>query len=87
LLKFTSTIHRLRAGLFAGLFPALLVALFIGLVTVSPLAAQSSREFPFRATNYDVEVLLHPDDQTISSQAKVEFIAQQASRTVVVELH
>lgn len=87
MLKFNSTIHRLRAGLFAGLFPALLVVLFIGLAAVSPLAAQSSREFPFRATNYDVEVLLHPDDQTISSQAKVEFIAQQASRTVVVELH
>jgi aminopeptidase N/predicted negative regulator of RcsB-dependent stress response len=87
LLKFTSTIHRLRAGLFAGLFPALLVVLFIGFNKVSPLAAQSSREFPFRATNYDVEVLLHPDDQTISAQAKVEFIAQQASRTVVVELH
>ena len=87
MLKFTSTIHRLRAGLFAGLVPALSAVLFIGLATVSPLAAQSSREFPFRATNYDVEALLHPDDQTISGQAKVEFIAQQVSRTVVVELH
>jgi tetratricopeptide (TPR) repeat protein len=34
-----------------------------------------------------VEVLLHPEDQTISGQAKVEFIAQQPGRTVVVELH
>jgi aminopeptidase N len=34
-----------------------------------------------------VEVLLHPEDQTISAQARVEFIAQEVSRTVVVELH
>jgi aminopeptidase N len=49
--------------------------------------AQSPRTFPFRAADYQVEVLLHPDDQTISGQAKVEFIAQQPARSVVVELH
>jgi aminopeptidase N len=87
LLKFTPTVYRLRAGLFAGFLHALSAALFVVLAAVPPLAAQSSREFPFRAANYDVEVLLHPDDQTISGQAKVEFIAQQASRTIVVELH
>ncbi len=53
----------------------------------TPVQAQGNREYPFRATNYEVQVLLHPDDQTISGLAKVEFTAQQASRTVVVQLH
>jgi aminopeptidase N len=53
----------------------------------APVRAQGNREYPFRATNYEVQVLLHPDDQTISGLAKVEFTAQQASRTVVVQLH
>ena len=58
------------------------------LALVAPTKAQSTRTgFPFRANNYEVEVLLHPTDQTISGLAKVEFIAQVASRTVVVELH
>ena len=51
------------------------------------MRAQTPQGFPFRATYYEVEVLLHPEDQTISGQAKVEFIAQQPGRTVVVELH
>lgn len=64
-----------------------MAVLFLSLLLASSAQAQAPRSFPFRANNYDVEVLLHPDDQTISGQAKVEFIAQQASRTVVVELH
>jgi tetratricopeptide (TPR) repeat protein len=66
---------------------ACLAVLFFSFALASTSQAQAPRSFPFRANNYDVEVLLHPDDQTISGQAKVEFIAQQASRTVVVELH
>ncbi|MGA8556558.1 MAG: hypothetical protein WB630_19255, partial [Candidatus Acidiferrales bacterium] len=66
---------------------ACMAVLFLSLLLASSAQAQAPRSFPFRANNYDVEVLLHPDDQTISGQAKVEFIAQQASRTVVVELH
>ena len=68
------------------LTPALAVAAaFLALATAT--RAQAPRSFPFRATDYQVEVLLHPDDQTISGQAKVEFIAQQPARSVVVELH
>jgi tetratricopeptide (TPR) repeat protein len=59
----------------------------VSLAFASSALAQAPRSFPFRASNYDVEVLLHPDDQTISGQAKVEFIAQQPGRSVVVELH
>lgn len=49
--------------------------------------AQAPHSFPFRATNYDVEVFLHPDDQTIQGQAKVDFVAEQVAKTVLVELH
>ncbi len=68
------------------LTPALAVAAAL-LALATAAQAQAPRSFPFRATDYQVEVLLHPDDQTISGQAKVEFIAQQPARSVVVELH
>jgi aminopeptidase N len=48
---------------------------------------QASHAYPFRATNYNVEVILHPENQTISAQAKVDFVAGQVARTVLVELH
>ena len=67
--------------------PAFLVVLIASLMGASGMRAQTPQGFPFRATYYEVEVLLHPEDQTISGQAKVEFIAQQPGRTVVVELH
>jgi aminopeptidase N len=68
------------------LTPALALAAAL-LALATGARAQAPRSFPFRATDYQVEVLLHPDDQTISGQAKVEFIAQQPARSVVVELH
>ena len=49
--------------------------------------AQAAHTFPFRATNYDVEVVLHPESQTISGLAKVDFVANEVGRTVLVELH
>ena len=50
-------------------------------------SAQSLARFPLRATHYDVEVALHPADQTISARAKVDFVAGAPTRTFVVELH
>ena len=49
--------------------------------------AQAVRVWPFRATNYDVEVLLHPENQSIEAESKVTFTASEVSRTVSVELH
>ena len=49
--------------------------------------AQVPRAFPFHATSYDVEVMLHPEDQTITALAKVTIMTDQVSRTVLVELH
>ena len=57
------------------------------LLAAATSLAQVPHTFPFRATNYDVEVFLHPDDQTIQAQAKVDFIAEQVAKTVLVELH
>jgi aminopeptidase N len=82
LFKFMSMSQRKSAKL----TPALALAAAL-LALATGARAQAPRSFPFRATDYQVEVLLHPDDQTISGQAKVEFIAQQPARSVVVELH
>ncbi len=82
MLKFSYMSHRFPNQLRAGL------AVLAASVTLATVArAQAPRTFPFRATDYQVEVLLQPESQTISGLAKVEFIAQQPSRTVVVELH
>ena len=65
----------------------LLVPLALSLVIAAAATAQTPRRFPFRADHYDVQVLIHPEDQTISGLARVDFIANEVSRTVVVELH
>jgi aminopeptidase N len=82
LFKFLPKCKRLPAAF--SIFLAMLSAL---LICANAALAQAPQGFPFRATYYEVEVLLHPEDQTISAQAKVEFIAQQPARTVLVELH
>jgi aminopeptidase N len=64
--------------------PAMLA---ISFVAATSAIAEAPHAFPFRATNYDVEVMLRPDDQTIQAQAKVDFVAQQVAKTVLVELH
>jgi aminopeptidase N len=64
---------------------SVLLALFFLAARSAP--AQAPRAFPFRATNYDIEVIVHPEDQTISAQAKVDFVAGQVAKTLLVELH
>jgi len=65
-------------------FPATLALVLLAAVSAS---AQSAHRFPFRATNYAVEAILHPEDQTLSAEVKVDFVANEVSRTVLVELH
>ena len=62
------------------------VVLALSLSAALSAAAQGHR-FPFRATNYDVEAILHPENQTLSAQVKVDFVASEVSKTVLVELH
>jgi len=49
--------------------------------------AQAPPEFAFRATNYNVEAILRPEDQTLVAEATVNFVADKVSKTLVVELH
>jgi len=61
--------------------------LLLVFVAVRTAPAQTRRAFPFRATNYNVEVIVFPDQKTISAQATVDFVADRVARTVLVELH
>jgi len=65
----------------------LTAALIVSVLAASAAPAQAPHTFPFRATNYDIEVILHPEDQTIQAQAKVDFVADQVAKTLLVELH
>jgi aminopeptidase N len=68
-------------------FRGLIVPLALVLLAAAHVAAQGAHTFPFRATNYDVEAILHPENQSIQAEVKVDFVASQVSRTLVVELH
>jgi aminopeptidase N len=65
----------------------LLATLLFSALAAASAPAQAPQQFPFRATNYDVEAILHPEDQTLSAQVKVDFVATEVARTVLVELH
>jgi hypothetical protein len=68
-------------------FYRLPAVLMLSLLAAISALGQAPHSYPFRATNYDVEVILHPEDQTIQGQAKVDFVADQVAKTVLVELH
>jgi hypothetical protein len=68
-------------------FYRLPAVLMLSVLAAMSASGQAPHSFPFRATNYDVEVILHPEDQTIQGQAKVDFVADQVAKTVLVELH
>jgi aminopeptidase N len=61
--------------------------LAVMLMSAAAAVAQAPRAFPFRATNYNVEAIVHPEDQTIQAQAKVDFVTEQVAKTLIVELH
>ncbi len=66
---------------------AAIPALALLAASAYPADAQEPHPSPFRAVHYDVDATLHTSDQTLSARARVEFVAKEASRTVVVELH
>jgi hypothetical protein len=76
-----------REGLLLLKIHRLAALLAVSLVFSAAATAQAPHTFPFHATNYDVEVIVHPDDQTITATVKADFVADQVSKTVVVELH
>lgn len=64
--------------------PAALILVAAGIAQAQSPALKT---FAFHAIHYQVETALHPSDQTITSRAKVDFVADAASRELVVELH
>jgi aminopeptidase N len=65
----------------------ILGALTIVVLATISAGAQTPHRYPFRATKYNVEVVLHPENQTLTGEASVEFSATEVSRTLLVELH
>ena len=63
------------------------VVLAVGLLAACSVAAQGGHRFPFRATHYDVEAILHPENQTLSALVRVDFVASEVGKTILVELH
>ncbi len=57
------------------------------LLAATSSVAQTPHGYPFRATNYLVETILHTESQTLTGEAKVDFVATEVSRTLLVELH
>ncbi|MGC2421108.1 MAG: M1 family aminopeptidase [Candidatus Acidiferrales bacterium] len=62
-------------------------ALALALLAAASAGAQGPRAFTFRAAHYDVQVVLNPDTQSLTGLAKVDFVASEVSRTLLVELH
>ncbi|MGA8367305.1 MAG: M1 family aminopeptidase [Candidatus Acidiferrales bacterium] len=62
-------------------------ALALALLAAASARAQGPRAFTFRAAHYDVQVVLNPETQSLTGLAKVDFVASEVSRTLLVELH
>src|SRR5690348_17859941 len=50
-------------------------------------AQQQLPKFDFDAVHYDVRATLQPSTQTMTADAKIELVANAASRTILLELH
>lgn len=50
-------------------------------------AQQQLPKFDFDAVHYDVKATLHPDEQSLTAEAKVELVAKTPSNTILMELH
>jgi tetratricopeptide (TPR) repeat protein len=67
---------------FGALFAALLAFVF------APSSAFAQEHpFPFHAVHYDVQATIGAAEQSLAAQATVELVADDVSRTAVVELH
>ena len=59
----------------------------LGLAASASSAQTQLPKFDFQAVHYDVQAALHPEQQNLTAEAKVELVAKTASRTILVELH
>ncbi len=61
--------------------------LLLGLDTGLSRGQTQLPKFDFQAVHYEVNAALHPAEQNLTAEAKVELVAKTASRTILVELH
>jgi len=65
----------------------ILLALSALTLMARPANAQQLPTFDFNAVHYNVQATLHPSEQTLTANARVELVANRVSRTILVELH
>jgi len=71
-------------------FPAMRLLFPLVMLGLSAAIASAQTQLPkfdFQALHYDVQAALHPAQENLTAEAKVEFVANTASRTILVELH
>ena len=80
--------HKANATRFSKAIQLSFLLLLIGFCArVSSAQTRELPKFDFRAVHYDVQASLHPAEETLTAEAKVELVAKSASRTILVELH
>jgi tetratricopeptide (TPR) repeat protein len=68
-------------------FQLTFLLLLLGLSTGLSRAQTQLPKFDFQAVHYEVQAALHPAEQNLTAEAKIELVAKTASRTILVELH
>ncbi len=63
------------------------IVLLVAFAVSFAQAQQQLPKFDFDAVHYDVKATLHPDEQSITAEAKVELVAKVPSNTILMELH
>ncbi|MFZ0211432.1 MAG: M1 family aminopeptidase [Candidatus Acidiferrales bacterium] len=70
------------------LAPLFVVFICCFIFVAGPAGAQQQLpKFDFDAVHYDVQATLHPEQESLTAEAKVELVAKSASSTILVELH
>jgi aminopeptidase N len=63
------------------------IVLLVAFAASFAQAQQQLPKFDFDAVHYDVKATLHPDEQSLTAEAKVELVAKVSSNTILMELH
>ena len=64
-----------------------LLAMSFAFTADSAFSQQQLPKFDFDAVHYDVKATLHPDQESLTAEARVELVAKTDSSTILFELH